>query len=115
MKKKIISLTSALVLTSTLAFSATSTSRPVETKEKTADEQMKGTDADVATTRKIREQLADMEELSTRAHNVTIVTLGKNITLKGEVDNQEEIKKIMNVARNSASGRNVTSQLHVHK
>jgi osmotically-inducible protein OsmY len=82
---------------------------------KTADSQMQGSDADVAVTRKIRDRLTDMEGMSTRAQNITIVTEGKNVTLKGEVDKQEEIQKIMNVAKEEASGKTISNQLSVHK
>ncbi len=58
---------------------------------KTADSQMLGSNSDVDVTRKIRDRLTDMDELSIRAQNITIVTRENNITLIGTVDKQEEI------------------------
>lgn len=132
MKSKIISLCCALTLTS-FAFAASDVSKAaVEEKNEmshkagdlshqhsaaktTADSQMKGTDADVAVTRKIRDRLTDMDGLSMSAQNVTIVTKGNNITLKGEVDKQEEIQKIMNVAQEEARGKQISNQLKVQQ
>jgi osmotically-inducible protein OsmY len=122
MNKKIAPFICALSLIPTLAFAATSASQKAgqlsqehSVQKKTADSQMTGTDADVAVTRKIRDRLTDMDELSMRAQNVTIVTKQNNVTLKGEVDKQEEIQKIMNVAQESASGKTISNQLRVHK
>lgn len=109
--KSLISFATVLCITSSVAFSATTMSAP----KKTADTQMKTSDADVAVTRKIRDRITDMDGMSTRAQNITIVTEGQNVTLKGEVDKQEEIQKIMNVAKEEASGKNITNQLSVHK
>lgn len=131
MKMKIISLCTVLILGSSMAFAANDVSKKaVEKKEEmshkagefsqehsarktTADSQMKGTDADVQVTRKIRDRLTDMDGLSMKAQNVTIVTKGNNITLNGVVDKQEEIQKIMSVAQEMASGKQITNQLSV--
>ncbi len=132
MKTKIISLCSVLILGSSMALATDVSKKAVEKKEEmshkagefsqehsahktTADSQMKGTDADVQVTRKIRDRLTDMDGLSMKAQNVTIVTKGENITLKGEVDKQEEIQKIMSVAQEMASGKKITNQLSVNK
>lgn len=133
MKKNIVPIICALSLGTSMAFAANTVTRKTETynndishkvgeygqehsvQKKTADSQMKGTDADVAVTRKIRDRLTDMDDLSTRAQNVTIVTAGNNVTLRGEVDKQEEITKIMSVAQKMSSGRSVSNQLSVHK
>jgi len=109
--KKFIPVICALSLVSSLGFAAAKNSA----QKMTADSQMNGTDADVAVTRKIRDRLTSMDGLSMRAQNVTIVTQGKNVTLKGEVDKQDEIKKVMSVAQESASGKMISNQLTVHK
>ncbi len=83
--------------------------------KKTADSQMNGTDADVAVTRRIRDRLTDTDGLSTRAQNITIVTEGKNVILKGEVDKAEEIKTVLDIAQQTATSRNIQNQLTVHK
>ncbi len=132
MKTKIISLCSVLILGSSMAFAADVSKKAVEKKNEmshkagefsqehsavknTADSQLKGTDADVQITRKIRDRLTDMEGLSMKAQNVTIVTKGNNIILNGEVDKQEEIQKIMSVAQEFSSGKQITNQLSVNK
>lgn len=99
----------------TVSKQAASVSQEYSAHKKTADSQMKGSDADVAVTRKIRDRLTDMDGLSMRAQNITIVTVGNNVTLKGEVEKQEEIQKVMNVAQEVASGKNISNQLSIHK
>lgn len=109
MNKKIIPLICALSLGSFAAL-ATNT-----VPQKTAVTQIKGSDADTAVTRKIRDRITDMDGLSTRAQNVTIVTVGNEITLNGEVDKQSEIQTIMNVAHETASDKSIVNNLRVHK
>ncbi|HXH75629.1 MAG TPA: BON domain-containing protein [Bacteriovoracaceae bacterium] len=81
----------------------------------TADAQMKGTDSDVELTRKIRERLTDDDKLSTSAQNITIVTVGKGLTLKGEVEKQEEIQKVSRIATELAGTKQINNQLTVKK
>jgi osmotically-inducible protein OsmY len=107
--------TSVAFAANTMTKKATEVSQEHSAQKTTADSQMKGSEADVNVIRKIRDRLTDMDDLSTRAQNVTIVTQGKEVTLKGEVDKQEEIQKIMNVAQEEASGKNIKNQLSVHK
>ncbi len=133
MRKQIFSAVSILALTASVASAAnTVTKKATEVKNEmsqdlgtfsqensarkaTADAQMTGSDADVEVTRKIRDRLTDMDNLSTRAQNITIVTKGNNVTLQGEVDKQDEIRKILSVAQEVAAGKNVANQLRVHK
>ena len=118
MKKKITPLLFALSICTYSAFAANSITRKTvetSTEKKTADSQMKGSESDVSVTRKIRDRLTDMDNLSMRAHNVTIITEGNNVTLKGEVDKQEEIQQIMSVVQETATGKSITNQLSVHK
>ena len=133
MNLKIISLTCALNLITSLAFAATSPSQNTYDKKNsvsekaghlsqehaarktTADSQMTGTNNDVEITRKIRARLTDMEGLSTSAQNVTIVTKGKNVTISGEVEKEDEIRKILSTAQQVATGMSVTNKLTVEK
>jgi osmotically-inducible protein OsmY len=69
----------------------------------TADDQMKGNDSDIEVTRKIRSRLNDDDALSLSAQNITIVTLKKSVTLKGEVRNEKEKERVLEHARTSLS------------
>lgn len=122
MNHKFISIACALSAIASHTYADTKLSRKAgdfsqeySAPKKTADSQMKSSDADVAITRKIRDRLTDMDGLSTRAQNITIVTDGNSITLKGQVEKQEEVKKIMDVARENASGKTITNELSIHQ
>lgn len=119
---KIFSLLIALSLGSTTVIAANTASKKAAAvsdehaaHSKTADSQMKGSENDVAVTRKIRDKITDTDGLSMKAQNITIVTQGQNITLKGEVDKQEEIKTIMDIAQQNAGGKSIDNQLTVTK
>lgn len=81
--------------------------------KRTADIQMQGTSNDVEVTRKIRDRLTSDDSLSTNAQNVTIVTLGNTVTLKGDVKKKDEIQKISSVARELAAGKTIKNELRV--
>ena len=81
----------------------------------TADQQMQGSRSDVEMTRKIREQLMNNDSLSVYAENVTIVTLGDKVSLKGEVTSKAEGDRIATIARSIAGMRNVDNQLVYRK
>ena len=83
------------------------------TPNRTADSQFQGTTSDVEVTRKIRERIMEDKSLSTTAQNVTIVTLGNNITIKGEVEKKDEIAKINSAAQHFAMGKTITNELKV--
>ena len=53
------------------------------------------------------------KSLSTAAQNVTVVTVGNNITLRGEVEKREEISKVSSVAQEFAIGKTITNELKV--
>lgn len=84
-----------------------------EAAKKTADTQMQGTSNDVEITRKIRDRLTSDESLSTSAQNITIVTLGDTVTLKGNVEKRDEVNKITNAAQEIAAGKKIKNQLRV--
>lgn len=119
---KIFSLLIALSLVSSASFAANTASKKAAAMseehaahKKTADSQMKGSENDVAVTRNIRSKITDTDGLSMKAQNITIVTQGQNITLKGEVDKQEEIKTIMDIAQKNSGGKTIDNQLTVTK
>jgi hyperosmotically inducible protein len=107
MKTTNLFLTFCLVSGVSFAHAATTTPK------KTADSQFQGTTSDVEVTRKIRERLMEDKSLSTKAQNVTIVTVGNNITLKGEVEKKDEISKVSSVAQEYAIGKTITNELKV--
>lgn len=80
---------------------------------KTADTQIQGTANDVEVTRRIREALTKDESLSYMAQNVTIVTVGNSVTLRGEVSAKEEVAKINSAAQKYAAGKTIKSELKV--
>lgn len=121
MNKRIISL---VFVISTIAIQslADTTSRKLDqpiqehpAQRKASGNQTKSTNADVEVTRRIRDRLTSMDDLSVRAQNVTIVTKGNNVTVKGDVDKEQEIPIIMGVAQESAQGKNISNQLRIHK
>ncbi len=85
------------------------------TAGRTTASQIKDMDSNVEVTRKIRDRLTDMDGLSVRAQNITIVTSRNDVTLKGTVAKKEEIQKIMSLTREIASDREISNQLRVHK
>ncbi|MEO5668944.1 MAG: hypothetical protein ABIR96_12865 [Bdellovibrionota bacterium] len=62
----------------------------IEGDRVTAMDQAQGSKMDVEMTRKIRVKLIADKSLSSQAQNVTVVTLGKNVTLRGSVESQRE-------------------------
>lgn len=81
--------------------------------KRTADSQMQGTGNDVEVTRKIRERLMEDKSLSNLAHNVTIVTVGNQITISGNVKTKDEVAKISSAAQQYAMGKTIKNELKV--
>jgi osmotically-inducible protein OsmY len=80
-----------LFLATTLIMGAVVThSTEAEGTKLTAVDQSKGSNADVERTRQIRERIVDDKSLSTQAHNITIVTMGQYVTLRGSVQSSRE-------------------------
>lgn len=82
---------------------------------RTASDQSRGSRADVELTRRIREKLMADDKLSVFAQNITIVTLGDTVTLKGEVRNAAEARKVSSLAREVAKDKHVDNQLVLTK
>jgi len=68
---------------------------------------------DLRITREIRQAVVKDDALSTNAHNVKIVTVGRVVTLRGPVDSAEERAKIDAKARGVAGVKQVDNQLEV--
>jgi hyperosmotically inducible periplasmic protein len=78
----------------------------------TADQQKENaTDRDVV--RKIRQSLVKDKGLSTYAHNVKVIAQGGQVTLKGPVRSDEEMKAVEAKATEVAGAGHVTNQMSV--
>ncbi|MGZ3789178.1 MAG: BON domain-containing protein [Bacteriovorax sp.] len=104
-------LLAALALGHLAAFSAYPTSANEKPAAITADSQMKARAEETEMTRKLRERIMADNQLSTKAHNITIITVAKAITLRGPVASREEKVKIENYARSMAGDKRVYNQL----
>ena len=79
----------------------------------TADKQTTGAD-DRETARKIRKSVVADKSLSTYGHNVKIIVLNGQVTLKGPVNSEDEKKKIGDLAAQVAgSADKVTNNITV--
>jgi hyperosmotically inducible protein len=67
--------------------------------------------SDIAITRDIRRALIKDKSLSIAAHNVTIITKGGKVTLKGRVESAAEKQTVESAASNVAGAGNVIDQL----
>lgn len=70
---------------------------------------------DVETTRVIRREITKTKGMSVRARNITIVTAGGVVTLKGSVKNMDEKMKVEAMAKKHAGPNTVKSDLEVAK
>ena len=70
---------------------------------------------DVETTRVIRREITKTKGMSVKARNITIVTAGGVVTLKGSVKNMDEKMKIEAMAKKLAGSNTVKSDLEVGK
>jgi osmotically-inducible protein OsmY len=67
--------------------------------------------SDIAITRDIRRALMKDKSLSIAAHNVTIITTGGKVMLKGRVESAAEKQTVASAAGNVAGAGNVDDQL----
>ncbi|MBF0206914.1 MAG: BON domain-containing protein [Oligoflexia bacterium] len=81
----------------------------------TADTQSKGTDADVQLTRQIRQKLTSDDSLSTSAKNIKIITLRDTVTLKGKLKSQEEIDRVVSIAKELAGSKKIRNKIELKK
>jgi len=93
--------------------SAPDNSQQNQNHAKTADSQP-NTAADRATTAKVRKAIMEDKGLSTYAHNVKIITMNGQVTLKGPVKSEEEKQTIASKAAEVAgSPDKVNNQLSI--
>lgn len=78
----------------------------------TPDDQLENK-ADRTLTQQLRRSLMDDKSLSMTAHNIKIVSINGQVTLRGPVKNESERQTIVEKARQIAGLENVTNQLEV--
>jgi osmotically-inducible protein OsmY len=93
--------------------SAADNSQQNQNHAKTADSQP-NTAADRATTAKVRKAIVEDKGLSTYAHDVKIITMNGQVTLKGSVKSEEEKQTIASKAAEVAGSQDkVNNQLSI--
>jgi hyperosmotically inducible periplasmic protein len=78
----------------------------------TADNQA-NSKADRQTTAQIRKAIVGDKDLSTYAHNVKVITVNGQVTLKGPVSNDDEKQKVASLAANVVSPDKIVNELTV--
>lgn len=79
----------------------------------TAEDQVRGSKADVELTRVIRQELMRKPDLSVDAQNIKIVTLNGLVTLRGPVASESEVEQVGAVAQKLAGQSKVRNELQV--
>jgi len=92
--------------------SAPDNSQQNQNHAKTADSQP-NTATDRATTAKVRKAIVEDKGLSTYAHNVKIITMNGQVTLKGPVKSEEEKQQVASDVTAVISADSFTNQLTV--
>jgi hyperosmotically inducible periplasmic protein len=69
--------------------------------------------ADLAITQAVRKAVVADKELSTKAHNVKIITANGVVTLRGPVNSSEEKDKIAETAKRVAGVKSVDNKLEI--
>jgi hyperosmotically inducible periplasmic protein len=72
-------------------------------------------DADVQTTRRIRQEILAKQGLSVNARNVKVMTVNGRVTLRGPVNDDVEKQAIADIASRIALGGNVDNQIEVKR
>ncbi|MBF0314855.1 MAG: BON domain-containing protein [Oligoflexia bacterium] len=73
----------------------------------TADDQQRGDSSDDELTRQIRRRITEDKNFSESARNITIITIGQNMTLKGEVKNKREKNKVLSIVHDLADDKTI--------
>lgn len=79
----------------------------------TAEDQARGSKADVELTRVIRQELMQKTDLSVDAQNIKIVTLNGVITLRGPVASESEVNQVGYIVQKLAGRHEVRNELQV--
>jgi osmotically-inducible protein OsmY len=107
------SLIIALAFSAGSAIAATSVTSDEAAANANVQDQMHGTQADLALTQQIRRLLTNDKTLSIKAQNVKIVTVKGVATLRGNVDSTDESSKIESLARQVAGVNSVQNYLEI--
>jgi hyperosmotically inducible protein len=78
----------------------------------TADNQP-NSKADRQITAKIRKAIVSEKDLSTYAHNIKVITVNGQVTLKGPVQTEDEKQKVASIAANVVSPDKIVNDLTV--
>ena len=95
-----------------ISMQAPDNSNQNKSHSETADSQS-NSKMDRHTTAKIRKAIVDEKDLSTYAHNVKIITVNGEVTLKGPVQTDEEKQKVASIASSVVSADKVVNDLTV--
>jgi len=95
-----------------LSVQATDNSAQNKGHIETADNQSNAK-ADRETTAKIRKAIVSEKDLSTYAHNVKIITVNGQVTLKGPVQTNDEKQRVATLAANVVSPDKIVNDLTV--
>ncbi|MEN0059921.1 MAG: BON domain-containing protein [Bdellovibrio sp.] len=68
---------------------------------------------DMTLTRSIREKIMANKALSAQAKNITVISEGGRVTLKGSVPNAHEKAKIEEISKSTAGAQSVINQIEV--
>ena len=71
--------------------------------------------ADVDTTRQIRQLIVDKDEFSVKAHNVNITTINGEVTLKGPVESIQEQLELEKIAKDVAGASKVNNETYISR
>lgn len=112
----VLCLTGSYATTSALTLSASSQAPDNSSQNKghieTADRQP-NIKTDRETTAKIRKAIVGDKDLSTYAHNIKVITVNGQVTLKGPVQTDEEKQKVVALAANIVSPGKIINDLTV--
>lgn len=100
-----------LLLITFILFSNSSSSAIAPADKLSSDTGLSGVDARMEMTYRLRAKIMSDNQLSTKAHNISIITNPESITLVGEVASRAEKVKLENYARSMAGDLKVFNQL----
>lgn len=87
--------------------------RDRQEKSLVPEDQAQGSKRDVELTQKLRKELTGLDDMSTYAKNVKIVTLDGVVTLRGPVKTETEKERVATLAQKVAGPANVRNELEV--
>lgn len=94
---------------------STATGTTAATTARTADDQARMSQADLEITRQIREDLVNDKDLSVRAQNLTVITEGGRVVIRGSVPTSSEKDAVERIARGVSGVSSVLNQVTVSR